>query len=101
VPFVVAVCAPPGPWGASWASEVVAALEPVTTWAAVSAARKPEDVDRWVTSVGGADALAVTGCDATASPAAVLATGIPVAALEGRRATPAAWTAMLVERLMV
>lgn len=100
VPFVVAVCAPPGPWGATWASEIVAALEPVTTWAAVSAARKPEDVRRWVRSVGGVDALAVAGSDATASPAAVLATGIPVAALEGRRATPAAWTALLVERLM-
>ena len=101
VPFVVAVCAPPGPWGSTWASEMIDALAPVTTWGAVGADRKPEDVAGWVESVGGVDALAVTGCDATASPAAVLATGLPVAALEGRRATPAAWTALLAERLTV
>ncbi|HEU5085601.1 MAG TPA: hypothetical protein VFU14_19835, partial [Acidimicrobiales bacterium] len=101
VPFVVAVQAPAGSRGAAWASEVLHALDPVTVWAAVSAERKPEDVVAWVERVGGADALAVSGCDATASPAAVLGTGIPVAVVEGRRATPAAWTALLVERLAV
>lgn len=101
VPFVVAVQAPAGPRGAAWASEVLHALDPVTVWAAVSAERKPEDVVAWVERIGGADALAVSGCDATASPAAVLGAGIPVAVVEGRRATPAAWTALLVERLAV
>lgn len=101
VPFVVAVQAPAGPRGAAWASEVLEALDPVTVWAAVAAERKPEDVVAWVERVGGADALAVSGCDATASPAAVLGTGIPVAVVEGRRASPAAWTALLVERLTV
>lgn len=101
VPFVVAICAPPGPAGAAWAREMAEALDPVATWGAVGADRKPEDIVRWVRDVGGVDALAVAACDATASPAAVLATGIPVATVEGRRATPAAWTALLVERLTV
>lgn len=101
VPFVVAVCAPAGDAGSAWAREMVETLAPVATWGAVGADRKPEDVARWVRAVGGVDALALDGCDATASPAAVLATGIPVASLEGRRATPAAWTALLIERLTV
>lgn len=101
VPFVVAVCAPPGSWGTSWAREMAEALAPVAAWGAVAADRKPEDIARWAGQVGGVDALAVAGCDATATPAAVLATGIPVASVEGRRATPAAWTALLIERLTV
>lgn len=99
VPFVVAVCAPPGDEGTTWARQMLEALDPVTVWGSVAAERKPEDIAAWVSSVGGVDALAVTGCDRTASPAAVLAAGIPVALLEGRRASPAAWTALLVERL--
>lgn len=101
VPFVVAVCEPPGASGTSWVREMIEALAPVTTWGAVGANRKPEDIARWVEAVGGVDALALAGCDTTVSPAAVLAAGIPVAALEGRRATPAAWTAALIERLTV
>lgn len=101
VPFVVAICAPPGPCGTTWAREITETLAPVTIWGAVSAERKPEDILRWVEAIGGVDALAVANCQATATPAAVLATGIPVASVEGRRATPAAWTALLIERLTV
>lgn len=101
VPFVVAICAPHGPAGAAWARGMAERLAPVTIWGAVGADRKPEDIACWVDAVGGVDALAVSGCEATASPAAVLAAGIPVAVVEGRRATPAAWTALLVERLTV
>lgn len=99
VPFVVAVCPPPGPAGVSWAREMLDALDPVARWTAVGADRKPEDVALWVEQLGGADALAVGGCADTSSPAAILSTGIPVAVVEGRRSTPAAWTALLAERL--
>lgn len=101
VPFVVAVCTPDGRDGSAWARDVLEALDPVTVWGAVTAERKPEDISAWAQAVGGVDALAVSGCDRTASPAAVLATGLPVATIDGRRATPAAWTATLVERLTV
>lgn len=101
VPFVVAVCVPDGGDGSRWARDVLEALDPVTVWGAVTAERKPEDISAWAQAVGGVDALAVSGCDRTASPAAVLAIGLPVATIDGRRATPAAWTAMLVERLTV
>lgn len=100
-PFVVAICVPAGSSGATWAREMRDALSPAVTWTAVRADRKPEDITMWVEALGGADALAVTGCDDTATPAAVLATGIPVASIEGRRASAAAWTALLFERLAV
>lgn len=99
VPFVVAVCAPQGAAGAEWAREMTAALEPVAVWAAVRADRKAEDVVLLSERLGGVDALAVGACSETVSPAAVLGAGIPVAVLEGRRASAAAWTALLVERL--
>jgi hypothetical protein len=35
----------------------------------------------------------------TCSPATVLATGIPVGLLDGQRATPLRWTAVLARRL--
>ena len=100
-PFVVAISAPPGASGTAWARDMRKALAPVATWAAVRAERKPEDIVRWVDAVGGADALAVSGCDDTATPAAVLAAGIPIGSVEGRRSSPAAWTAVLTERLTV
>lgn len=98
-PVVVAVCPPAGAKGAAWARDVIDTLGADTVWAAVRADRKPEDVASSVRRLGRIDALAVGGCDQTCSPAAVLTTGIPVASLEGRRATPAAWTALLVDRL--
>lgn len=98
-PFVVAVCPPEGAAGISWTRAMLEALEPVAVWAAVRADRKPDDVTAWLDGLGTVDALAVGACADTCSPAAVLSTGVPVAALEGRRATPAAWTALLVERL--
>ncbi|MDP9387414.1 MAG: hypothetical protein M3Q48_05660, partial [Actinomycetota bacterium] len=98
-PTVVAICTEEGLQATGWAREVLEALEPDAVWGAVPANAKPEDVAAWAGRMGGVDALAVAGCAATVTPAAVLGAGIPVAALEGRRATPAAWTALLVERL--
>ena len=59
-------------------------------WAAVDAARKPEDLFDWSEQLGGFDALAVTDLDHTVSPAAVLQCGIPVGRLEGRAGHAAA-----------
>lgn len=98
-PFVVAVCVPATGEATRWAKQVIEALEPVAVWAAVRADRKPEDVAAWTQALGRVDALAVGACAETVSPAAVLGAGVPVAVLEGRRSTPAAWTALLVERL--
>lgn len=98
-PFVVALCAPEGAAGIGWVRSMLDALDPVTVWAAVRADRKPDDVWAWVERVGAVDALAVGACADTCSPAALLSVGVPVASLEGRRATPAAWAALLMERL--
>jgi hypothetical protein len=65
----------------------------------VAASSKPEDVQAWSDSLGGLDAVVVDGLDATATPASILGTGIPVARLDGRPASPALWTALLLERL--
>jgi hypothetical protein len=99
-PTVVAVESPTGR-SAHWARRVIDALEPTMVWAAVDAARKPEDLFEWSEQLGGFDALAVTGTDDTVSPAAVLQCGIPVGRLEGRDATPALWASLLAPRLAV
>jgi len=53
----------------------------------------------WSDSLGGLDAIALDGLDDTTTPASILGTGIPVARLDGRPASAALWTALLLERL--
>ena len=98
-PTVVAVAVPVGRTTSSWARRALEALDPTVTWAHTAATRKAEDVLEWSERLGGVDAVAVDGIDDTASPAAILGTGIPVARIDGRRATPALWAAILTERL--
>lgn len=98
-PSVVAVVAPVGCNGGSWGRRALEALEPTTVWAAVDAGRKPEDVEVWSDGLGGVDALAVSGLEATSSPASILAAGIPVARLDGHPASPSLWTALILERM--
>lgn len=98
-PSVVAVAVPVGRTTSSWARRALEALDPTVTWAHTAAIRKAEDVLEWSERLGGVDAVAVDGIDETASPAAILGTGIPVARIDGRRATPALWAAILTERL--
>lgn len=98
-PTVVSIAAAPGSGRETWASNVIEALQPAAVWGVVEATRKPEDVSAWSDAVGQVDALALEDVDATTSPAAVLATGIPVALLDGQLATPEAWTALLAGRL--
>jgi hypothetical protein len=70
-------------------------------WGVAGATHKAEDVAAWADGLGGIDALAVEDSASTISPAQVLATGIPVASLDGQRATPVLWAALIAARLMV
>lgn len=96
---VVVVETPLSAGAAAHARSYLRALAPDATWAVVEATRKPRDVGAWTRAVGGVDALALTGVDETSDPAAVLGLGIPVGRLEGRRATPAEWAALLADRV--
>ncbi|MCZ7527726.1 MAG: hypothetical protein M5U14_15900 [Acidimicrobiia bacterium] len=96
---IVAVDAPVGTTDERWAREVLDALEPGLAIGAVDATRKTEDVGAWAHGLGGLDALAVENLEATVSPASILALSIPVARLDGHRASPARWAKVLTERL--
>ncbi|MCU1485407.1 MAG: hypothetical protein JWN67_2153 [Actinomycetia bacterium] len=98
-PSIVVVDVPVRPGASTFGRRALEALEPTATWGAVMAASKPEDVRAWSDSLGGLDAVAVDGLDDTSTPASILGTGIPVARLDGRPASPALWTALLMERL--
>ena len=98
-PTVVAVATGVRATGSSFGRRALEALEPSATWGAVPAMCKPEDVLAWSDSLGGLDAIALDGLDDTTTPASILGTGIPVARLDGRPASAALWTALLLERL--
>jgi len=94
---VVAVDAPLAGPNRPWALHLIAALRPTMVWGVVDATCKAEDIEAWAEDIGGVDALALTDVDATVSPTAALATGIPVARLDGRHASAARWTATVVD----
>lgn len=96
---IVAVDAPMGPHGASWAAQIIAALEPASTWLLAEATRKVVDTADQIARIGGVDALAITDTEATRDPAAMLALRLPVALLDGQSATALAWAALLCGRL--
>src|SRR5205085_11764695 len=73
-PTVVVVDAPVGR-PAPWAEEMLAALEPTSSWGVTEASRKLEDVAAWSDQVGGLDAIALNGTDDTVSPASILHLG--------------------------
>lgn len=98
-PTVVALTAPAGSRDLRWAEEMLDALEPTAVWGTVGADRKCEDIEAWAQSLGGFDALALEHLESTVSPASVLRLGIPVARLEGQKATPALWAVLLAERI--
>ena len=75
----------------SWARGALRAMRPSSVVAIVSATTKPEDVDKWVQAIGGADALALVDVRRTCTPGAVLSLGIPVLSLDGEEATPSRW----------
>ncbi|MGH9082843.1 MAG: hypothetical protein ACRDWN_05815, partial [Acidimicrobiales bacterium] len=94
---VVAVYAPPLGSDQQWTRQVLRALRPSCVWGTASATTKTDDVRRWVAAVGGVDALALTDVSRTATPAAALATGVPVARLDDDEATPGRWAALVAE----
>ncbi len=98
-PTIVAIEAHVGSVGTAWAEHILTALEPVATFGAVDATRKAEDISAWANALGGVDCIAVNRVDETVSPASVLASGIPVERIDGRKATPAYWAMLLTERL--
>jgi hypothetical protein len=98
-PNVVTLTAPAGARDLRWATSMLDALEPTAVWGVVDADRKTEDVHAWAEALGGLDAVAVEHLDATVSPASILRLGIPVARIEGQKATPALWAVLLAERI--
>ncbi|MGY1825668.1 hypothetical protein [Blastococcus sp. SYSU DS0541] len=83
-----------------WMSQMLAIWSPVAVWAVVEATRKPEDLELWLDGLARVDALVVQDTDLSADPAAVLQRlTVPVALLDGVRATPHRWASLLCERL--
>ncbi|MDQ1652552.1 MAG: hypothetical protein QOI35_1752, partial [Cryptosporangiaceae bacterium] len=98
-PHLVVVDAPIEGDNGAWAHAVAEELGASAVWALVDATRKTADVARHLRGLGIVDAIAVHGTAATSDPASVLSLGVPVALLDGRRATPQAWAALLCDRL--
>ena len=83
-----------------WLAQMLAIWSPVAVWAVVEATRKPEDVELWLDGLARVDALVVQDTDLSTDPAAVLQRlTVPVALLDGVRATPHRWASLLCERL--
>jgi hypothetical protein len=101
VAHIVVIDAPIDAENGDWAQKVAEALGVTALWALVDATRKTADVARYVRALGIVDAIAVHGTAATGDPASVLSLGVPVALLDGRRATPQTWAALLCDRLGV
>lgn len=99
VPHVVVVDAPVTAGDDGWVRSITEALGATAIWAAVDATRKLADTARHLETMGRVDALAVYAASVCSDPAGVLALDVPVALLDGRPATPAAWAALLTERL--
>jgi hypothetical protein len=83
----------------SWCAQVIAALSATAVWAVVDASRKTTDVRSELDRLGALDALAVFGVAKTSSPATVWDLEVPIALLDGRRATPGAWSALMFDVL--
>ncbi|WP_347059453.1 hypothetical protein ABC795_03225 [Blastococcus sp. HT6-30] len=85
---------------AHWMGQMLDVWSPVAVWAVVEATRKPEDLELWLDGLARVDALVVQDTDLSADPAAVLQRlTVPVALLDGARATPHRWASLLCERL--
>jgi hypothetical protein len=98
---IVAMHAPVSAVPDRWASRILDALRPTAVWGVVGATHKGEDLEAWAAGLDGLDALVVEETASTLSPATALTTGIPVARLDGQRATPALWAALIAGRLLL
>jgi hypothetical protein len=98
-PTIVVVDTPLDGTAAEWAQTMLTAIAPNVCWATCHATTKSADVLQWLHRLGGADALAVIGCAATADPAAILELGMPIGLVDGLPSTPTTWAALLLGRL--
>jgi hypothetical protein len=84
----------------SWANHLIGALRPTGVWGVAEATAKIEDISAWAENLGGIDALALENLDATVSPVAALATGLPVTRIDGQPTTAARWVATVMDRMV-
>ncbi len=84
-----------------WAKEIIEALSPDMVCGIVESTHKPEDVASWAIDIGRVDCLAIRGRGATMTPASVLACGIPIALIDGEKATDEVWSSIISERLAI
>jgi len=98
-PSVVAIDLPIGAiWddeAVDWAREMAAAVGAVAIWAVVDATRKIEDLANWLTQLGPVDALVVHNAAVTDDLLSLRDLGYPIAILDDRLATRAAWRSVL------
>ncbi|MGV8847071.1 hypothetical protein [Tessaracoccus sp.] len=97
-PVIVAVDAPLGQ-GNTLANQLIDAWDPDAVWAVVDATRRASDLTRWLDDFTMVDALIGYTLEGSTAPCELLSTGIPVALLDGRTATPKRWASLLCERL--
>jgi hypothetical protein len=97
---LVAVDAPLRTSGGPWLEHMLSVWSPSAVWAVLDSTRKPEDLVPWLDGLPRLDAVVVQDTDSTADPAAVLShVSVPVALVDGARATPHRWASLLCERL--
>ncbi|PZA21374.1 hypothetical protein DMO24_10670, partial [Modestobacter versicolor] len=97
---VVAVDAPLRTSGGPWLEHMLSVWEPTAVWAVLDSTRKPEDLVPWLDGLPRLDAVVVQDTESTADPAAVLShVPVPVAMVDGSRATAHRWASLLCERL--
>jgi hypothetical protein len=97
---IIAVDAPLRTSGGPWLEHMLAVWSPSAVWAVLDSTRKPEDLVPWLNGLPSLDAVIVQDTDATADPAAVLNhVSVPVALVDGARATAHRWASLLCERL--
>ncbi|WP_249523481.1 hypothetical protein, partial [Modestobacter marinus] len=97
---IVAVDAPLRTSGGPWMEHMLSVWSPSAVWAVMDATRKPEDLVPWLDGLPRLDAVVVEDTDSTADPAAVLDhVPVPVAMVDGTRATAHRWASLLCERL--
>ncbi|KQS68403.1 hypothetical protein [Modestobacter sp. Leaf380] len=100
VPTVVAVDVPLRDAGSAWVAQMLQAWAPTAVWGVLDATRKPADLTGWLAGLPRVDAVVVTDTESSADPAALLAgLPVPVAVVDGARATAHRWAALLCERL--
>jgi len=97
---VIAVDAPLRTSGGPWLEQMLSIWSPSAVWAVLDSTRKPEDLVPWLDGLPRLDAVVVQDTETTADPAAVLShVSVPVALVDGARATAHRWASLLCERL--